>query len=131
MRRSAICLCASLIITPMLAGCSLFQKKTDTQAADSSTDMYATSSTGQPATDESAGAYDPYGGYGSSTTAEPAYETTTLGPRYHTVVKKDTLYSLARTYYNDQRRWKDIYNANRAEVSDPNKIYVGQRLLVP
>lgn len=132
MRRSAIYLCASLLITPMLAGCSLFGKKTDPQVAEGSTDMYATSPAEQMPADESAEGYDPYAAYSSPTVTEPSYSTTTaFGPRYHTVVKKETLYSLARTYYNDQRRWKEIYDANRAEIDDPDKIYIGQHLLIP
>jgi len=61
--------------------------------------------------------------------AEPAMDQ--LEARYHVVAKRDTLYGLARTYYGDQRRWKDIYEANRGEISDPNHIRVGQRLLIP
>jgi len=61
--------------------------------------------------------------------AEPA--TNQGGARYHTVVKRDTLYGLARTYYGNQARWKDIYEANRGVLSDPNHIRVGQRLLIP
>ena len=54
-----------------------------------------------------------------------------LAARYHTVAKKDTLYAIARSYYGDHRRWKDIYEANRSDISDPNRIRVGQRLLIP
>jgi len=61
--------------------------------------------------------------------AEPA--TSQGGARYHTVVKRDTLYGLARTYYGNQARWKDIYEANRGVLSDPDQIRVGQRLLIP
>ena len=132
MRWSAICLCTSLLITLMLSGCSMFGKKADPQAHEGSADMYAMSSGAEqtPATDP-AGAYDPYAAYSPPPASEPSYTTTSSGPRYHSVAKKDTLYSLARLYYNDQRRWKEIYEANRAEIDDPNKIYVGQRLLIP
>ena len=51
--------------------------------------------------------------------------------RYHIVAKNDTLYSLARQYYGDHHRWKDIYGANRTSISDPNLIRVGQRLVIP
>lgn len=54
-----------------------------------------------------------------------------LAARYHTVAKKDTLYAIARTYYGDHRRWKEIYEANRGDISDPNRIRIGQRLLIP
>jgi len=76
-----------------------------------------------------------YPTYGATQPTESAYDpaiaVTSAEQRYHTVAKKDTLYALARTYYGDQRRWKDIYEANRATISDPNKIFVGQRLLIP
>lgn len=55
-----------------------------------------------------------------------------VGVRYHTVAAKETLYALARVYYRDQSRWRDIFAANRAVIgSDPNTIFVGQRLLIP
>jgi len=101
----------------MLSGCSLFGgKKKDPMA-----DAYDT--TAQPtAPAETYPAY-PSGG---------TYSGATSGARNHTVQKKETLYSLARQYYNDQHRWKDIYEANRAEIgSDPNKLRVGQRLTIP
>jgi nucleoid-associated protein YgaU len=61
--------------------------------------------------------------------AEPAMDD--FADRYHTVVKNDTLYGIARTYYGDQGKWKDIFEANRGEITDPNRIRVGQRLLIP
>jgi nucleoid-associated protein YgaU len=64
-------------------------------------------------------------------TSYDAGTTATFGTRYHTVVKGDTLYKLARSYYGDQAKWKDVYAANRDSISDPNKIRVGQRLVIP
>ena len=46
----------------------------------------------------------------------------TGGSRYHTVQKKETLYSISRQYYGNPSKWKDIYAANRSEIGDPNKI---------
>jgi nucleoid-associated protein YgaU len=79
---------------------------------------------------------DPYPSYGSPTEMETTYEPeTTLvsstGPRYHTVVKRDTLYALARMYYGDHHKWKSIYEANRSSIGDPNRIRIGQRLVIP
>jgi nucleoid-associated protein YgaU len=133
MRRSAILVCATLLCITLLTGCSLFQKKTEMQTVTGSEDMYAPMPNDTATTAE---AYDPYSSYptyGSAAATETTtrYPDTTSGPRYHTVAKKDTLYSLARSYYNDERRWKEIFNANRDEITDPNKIYVGQRLLIP
>ena len=118
MRRNALTLLASLFLVSTLTGCSLFGGK----KKDATSDVY------DPAADTSAAPVEPYpaypktGGYAGAPTG---------GAKYHTVQKKDTLYSLARQYYNDQHRWKDIYEANRSEIGDPNKIRVGQRLVIP
>ncbi|MEK7730656.1 MAG: LysM peptidoglycan-binding domain-containing protein [Planctomycetota bacterium] len=116
MRRNAVTLLASLFLVSMLSGCSLFGgKKKDAMAED----YNPSAETSVPA--ETYPAYPSSGGYTGGTT----------GSRYHTVQKKETLYALARQYYNDQSRWKDIYEANRAELGDPNRIRVGQRLVIP
>jgi nucleoid-associated protein YgaU len=48
------------------------------------------------------------------------------------VAKGETLYGLARSYYGDHRRWKEIYEANRAMIGgNPNQIRVGQKLAIP
>lgn len=54
-----------------------------------------------------------------------------FGSRTHTVAKKDTLYKLARQYYGDAKKWREIYNANRDQIANPNMIRVGQRLVIP
>jgi nucleoid-associated protein YgaU len=53
------------------------------------------------------------------------------GSRTHVVRPKDTLYGLARLYYNDHRQWKRIYEANADQITDPNKIRIGMELMVP
>ena len=50
-------------------------------------------------------------------------------PATYTVQKGDSLYSIARKLYGDQKRFKDLAQANN--ISDPNKITVGQVLTVP
>lgn len=64
---------------------------------------------------------------------EPAVDTAMYSPagRMHTVQRKDTLYSLARLYYNDHRQWKKIYEANRDQIANPNIIKVGMKLVIP
>ena len=49
----------------------------------------------------------------------------------HVVGKGDTLYSLARQYYGDQGRWRDIWDANRTRLPNPDTIYVGMKLIIP
>ena len=50
-----------------------------------------------------------------------------------TVRRGDTLMGIARRadVYNDANRWRDIYNANRGQISNPNRIYPGQVLIIP
>lgn len=160
MRRNACLLWAWIALVPLFAGCSLFQKKepmTDVNASgsvdayDPAADPY--SSTG--GYDNYGGAYgSSYGSETASSTpsysatpsrsadfytppaSEPAsYESTASyssgGSRYHTVQRKDTLYKLARQYYNDEGSWKRIYQANSDVINNPNQIYPGQKLLIP
>jgi nucleoid-associated protein YgaU len=53
------------------------------------------------------------------------------GGRSHVVEKGDTLYSLARKYYHDQKRWKDIWDANRSVIPDKDHLKVGTKLVIP
>lgn len=49
--------------------------------------------------------------------------------RYHTVVKGDTLWKIAQRYYGNGSRYPEIAKANN--ISNPNIINVGQKLLIP
>ena len=49
----------------------------------------------------------------------------------HTVVPKDCLCELAKTYYHNPFRWKVIYSANQDKIKDPNKIFPGQVFTIP
>jgi nucleoid-associated protein YgaU len=52
--------------------------------------------------------------------------------RTHTVAKGDTLYSLARQYYDgDQSKWKDIWEANLDKIVDKDKLKPGTELVIP
>ncbi len=140
MRRSATPLPLCLIVLMLVPGCGMFgKKKADKMAADSGSDPYAS-----PVYDEPMQNYDPYearttraatepagSAYGSPVMASQPAAPTMSGSRYHTVTKGDTLYAIARMYYGDQRRWKDVYEANRSALPDPNMIKTGQRLVIP
>jgi len=54
----------------------------------------------------------------------------TVGVRY-TVTPGDNLKRIAEKEYGDAGKWRDIFEANRDRVSDPNAIYPGQVLVIP
>ncbi|MFN0035795.1 MAG: LysM peptidoglycan-binding domain-containing protein [Saprospiraceae bacterium] len=49
----------------------------------------------------------------------------------HTVEKGESLSKIAKHYYGDLMKYKDIFNANRDQLSDPDEIEVGQVLTIP
>jgi nucleoid-associated protein YgaU len=64
--------------------------------------------------------------------ATPDVRASGMQGEVYVVKPKDTLYSIARARYNgDHTKWKLIYEANRERISDPNRIYVGMKLIIP
>jgi hypothetical protein len=49
----------------------------------------------------------------------------------HKIRANDSLSKLARKYYNDESKWKKIYQANKDQMSNPNSLKIGQELLIP
>lgn len=49
----------------------------------------------------------------------------------HPVAEGQDLHLLAAYYYGDARQWVRIFQANRAEIKNPNQIYPGQTLRIP
>jgi nucleoid-associated protein YgaU len=43
----------------------------------------------------------------------------------------DSLSAIAKEILGDANRWKEIWEANKEAVPDPNVIRVGQELLIP
>lgn len=52
-------------------------------------------------------------------------------PVFHTVVKGDNLWKISERYLGSGARNKEIFEANRPMLSDPDKIYPGQVLRIP
>jgi nucleoid-associated protein YgaU len=66
---------------------------------------------------------------GQAPSAAPA---ATAGGRHHTVVRGDTLFSLAQKFYGNRSKWRDIYAANRGVLSSENSpLKIGMDLKIP
>lgn len=55
----------------------------------------------------------------------------TGGGQTYVVQPGDTLGKISIKFYGTASRYMDIYNANRAVLSSPNSVSVGQRLVIP
>lgn len=64
------------------------------------------------------------------TTPAPLPGMTGAG-KIHVVQRGDTLFKLARQYYNDQSQWKRIYEANQSQLPNKDVLRVGQKLIIP
>jgi nucleoid-associated protein YgaU len=49
----------------------------------------------------------------------------------YVVQKGDTLSKIAENYYGDPKLYPKIFEANRDQLTDPNKIKPGQKLRIP
>lgn len=58
---------------------------------------------------------------GSSSTADKIY----------VVVSGDSLSKIAKREYGSANEWTRIYEANRGQIKDPDKIFPGQKLTIP
>jgi hypothetical protein len=81
---------------------------------------------------------------GGSTTTAPApakpdfsnvqagsTSTAAIEPTTYTVVSGDSLSKIAKKFYGHANRWHAIYDANRDQISDPDRIRIGQVLKIP
>ena len=51
--------------------------------------------------------------------------------QYYTVVKGDYLSKISKRVYGDAMKYDVIFEANKPMLSDPDKIYPGQVLVIP
>ena len=66
---------------------------------------------------------------GSSSSADtPKGEVTT---RTYSVVGGDSLSKIAKKLYGDAGRWKEIFEANKDTIKNPDLIHPGQVLKIP
>jgi len=60
-------------------------------------------------------------------TAPAAAETV----EYYTIKSGDTLWKIARQFYNDGNKYPKIFEANKEVIKDPNLIFPGQQIRIP
>jgi nucleoid-associated protein YgaU len=63
----------------------------------------------------------------------PAAAATADNPytQTYTVQSGDTLSKIAQKYYGDAALYSKIFEANRDQLKDPNRIFPGQKLKIP
>lgn len=79
-------------------------------------------------------AAQPVAGTSTNTYAASSRDDEVLSPtggQTYVVRKGDTLFALARRFYGKDSRWRDIYNANRGQISNPDRLYAGTKLIIP
>jgi nucleoid-associated protein YgaU len=52
-------------------------------------------------------------------------------PRIYEVVSGDSLSKIAKKFYGDPMKYPKIFDANKDQLSDPDKIKPGQKLKIP
>ncbi len=52
-------------------------------------------------------------------------------PVFYTIEKGDSLSKIAKERYGDAMKWKELFEANREVIKDPDLIYPGQQIRIP
>jgi len=50
---------------------------------------------------------------------------------YYVIEKGDTLWAIAKKFLGNGNRYPEIFEANREVIIDPDKIFPGQKILIP
>jgi len=61
----------------------------------------------------------------------PDSEKKKSGAHTYVVEEGDTLASISRKFYKTSSRWKEILDANKKKIDDPDNLKAGQRLSIP
>jgi LysM repeat protein len=69
----------------------------------------------------------------AATTADPATAAPVSAPetKSYTVKSGDTLSKIAKEFYGNANEYNKIFEANTDKLSSPDKIQVGQELVIP
>jgi nucleoid-associated protein YgaU len=63
--------------------------------------------------------------------ADPSKKTTSSVLSKHVVKEDETLAKISLRYYGTPRRWRDIFDANRKKLANPDTLRVGVCLTIP
>lgn len=63
--------------------------------------------------------------------AEAAPAPSPAGGTTYEIRQGDSLSAIAQRFYGDATKWRTIHEANRDVISDPDKIYPGQKITIP
>ncbi|TWI13399.1 LysM peptidoglycan-binding domain-containing protein [Aerolutibacter ruishenii] len=67
----------------------------------------------------------------SVSSTEEITASTAGSEQSYTVEKGDTLSAIAKQFYGKSGAWRDIFEANRDQIDDPDRIFPGQVLKIP
>ncbi|MCK9390890.1 MAG: LysM peptidoglycan-binding domain-containing protein [Syntrophales bacterium] len=69
----------------------------------------------------------------TSSAAKTVTEAAPIAITEYTVKKGDSLWFIAKykDIYDDDYLWPIIYGANKGQIKNPNRIYPGQKLIIP
>lgn len=67
---------------------------------------------------------------GEAADAQEKLQETAPEPEIYVVKRGDNLSKIAKKRYGDSSKWIVIYNLNRNQIRDPNRIEIGQRLII-
>ena len=54
-----------------------------------------------------------------------------IEPEYYVIQKGDTLWAIASKFLGNGSKYPEIFEANREVIEDPDKIFVGQKIIIP
>jgi LysM repeat protein len=100
-------------------------KKVDASFKDLVADIAVAQAAAAPAASGGAGSV------GSTAPAKIPMPESSSTKRTYTVKSGDTLSAIAKHFYGNGNEYMKIFNANRDQLSDPDKIKVGQVLTIP
>ena len=74
---------------------------------------------------------NPKADFSDVTTGSSTVQGGGAGERSYTVEKGDNLSAISKRFYGKSKYWKQIFDANRDTIENPDLIYPGQTIKLP